>query len=77
MTYEKYLNFKGNELLYLSTELRKILTEYGVIDKRSYEIDNDIKIECDSYMSIIKDCTYKIIDVLLHELVTTEKQNMK
>lgn len=77
MNYEKYLNFKGNELLYLSTELRKILTEYGVIDKRSYEIDNDIKIECDLYMSIIKDCTYKIIDILLHELAITEKQNIK
>ena len=73
MNYEKYLNFKENELLYLSTELKNILTEYDVTDKYICEIDNDIKIECDSYMSIIKDCTYKIIDVLLHELVTTEK----
>lgn len=77
MNYEKYLNFKGNKLLYLSTELRKILTEYSVIDKHSYEIDNDIKIECDLYMNISKDCTYKIIDILLHELVTIEKQNIR
>lgn len=77
MNYKKYLNFKENELLYLSTELKNILTEYNVTDKYSYEIDNDIKIECDSYMNIIKDCTYKIIDILLHELVTTEKQNIK